>query len=238
MPCVLPVLSLKVFGLVRSAGHGRRGGGAGRARHLGGHPGLVLGPGPGRHRGALGRRGGGLGRAVPAARLRRLPRRGGGALLPEPLGPVRDPAAAAPRAPRRHRARAKGMAGPLRLRPVRHADGDPLLGALPGHGGRLRAGAGGADDPRHLHGGGDRHGPPLPAAGGGAGRRGAPAPQARRLDGHGARRHGLPARRLGGLAVLRARRAAPAGAGGGDPARPCSPWASSPGSGTAGRWLR
>ena len=44
MPCVLPVLSLKVFGLVRSAGDGRRRGGARRARHRGRHPGLVLGP--------------------------------------------------------------------------------------------------------------------------------------------------------------------------------------------------
>ncbi len=90
MPCVLPVLSLKVFGLVQRRGRGTRRRRARRARHGGRHPGLVLGPGPGRvaARSAGAAVGWGVQFQEPA--LRRLPGRGRGALLPQPLGPFRE----------------------------------------------------------------------------------------------------------------------------------------------------
>src|SRR6202043_2190098 len=81
------------------------------------HPGVVRGAGrAGGDRGCRRRRGG-LGRPVPAPRLRRLPGRGGDALLPQPLGPLRDPAAAGA-GPPGGRGRPRGPGRAFRLRPV------------------------------------------------------------------------------------------------------------------------
>ena len=129
-----------------------------------------------------------------------------------------------------------GRARPLRHRPVRDPDGDAVLGAVPRHRGGLRAVAERRRHPRGLHRDRPRHGAPLPVHGRGAGKRRAPA-AARRLDGQAQGRARLPARRRRDLAALRAVGAGEPGAAGGDRGRPPGPrrcWSGS----AAIRWAR
>ncbi len=113
-------------------------------------------------------------------------------------------------------------ARPLRHRPVRDADGDAVLGAVPRHRGGLRVVAERRRHPRRLHRDRRRHGAPLPVHGRGAGKRRAPA-AARRLDGQAQGGARLPARGRRDLAALRAVGAGEPGAAGGDRGRPPGP---------------
>ena len=193
--------------------------GGGRvARHRRRHPALLPRPRPRRDRGAGGGLGGGLGDPVPTPRVRHLPGHRRRALQPQPLGAVRDrPPLAARQRPRRRGARRGGR--PPGLRPLRHPDGHPLLGAVPRHRGRLRPRPAGGHRAGHLRRRRRRHGPPLP----GARRRprgGRPAAQAGGVDGDPQDGDGLPARRRRGVALLRAVGAGQRRAAGGDRAGP------------------
>ena len=106
MPCVLPVLSLKVLAFVRHGG-GERGAwrhGVGLRR---GRAGLLLAAGRGAARAARGRRAGRLGLPAPVAAVRGLPERALPAGGPEPVRRVRG----GPLAGRRRRPGARGRSG-------------------------------------------------------------------------------------------------------------------------------